>query len=97
MANCPTCERPGELSFEAPWGAQVCAQCDELVRRMLPLLPTPDPASPSNDLGADSLEVVEMVMEMEEALGLDIPSGEISEIHSFEDAVRTLQRHRPPA
>lgn len=44
------------------------------------------PAKFIEDLGADSLDIVELVMAMEEAFGIDIPDEEAENIRTFEDA-----------
>ncbi|WP_231943838.1 acyl carrier protein [Aeoliella mucimassa] len=44
------------------------------------------------DLGSDSLEVVEIVMELEEEFDLSIPEKEAEDIQNVEDAIRYLQR-----
>lgn len=40
-----------------------------------------------NDLGADSLDQVELVMELEEAFNLNIPDEEAEKIQSVGDAI----------
>ncbi|MFP8872070.1 MAG: acyl carrier protein [Myxococcota bacterium] len=40
-----------------------------------------------NDLGADSLDTVELVMELEEEFGLTIPDEEAADIQTVGDAV----------
>lgn len=44
------------------------------------------------DLGADSLDIVELVMAMEEAFGVDIPDEEAENIRTVEDAVGYIQK-----
>lgn len=44
------------------------------------------------DLGADSLDIVELVMAMEEAFGVDIPDEEAENIKSVEDAVNYVKK-----
>ena len=43
------------------------------------------------DLGADSLDIVELVMAMEEAFSIDIPDDEAENIRSVEDAVNYVK------
>ncbi len=43
-----------------------------------------------NDLGADSLDVVEMVMAFEEAFDLEIPDEEAEKIQTVQDAINYL-------
>jgi acyl carrier protein len=44
------------------------------------------------DLGADSLDIVELVMAMEEAFGVDIPDDEAENIRTVDDAVSYIKR-----
>ncbi|MDD9949973.1 MAG: acyl carrier protein [Zetaproteobacteria bacterium] len=44
------------------------------------------------DLGADSLDIVELVMAMEEAFSVDIPDEEAENIKSVEDAVNYVKK-----
>ena len=51
---------------------------------------TPE-ASFTNDLGADSLDTVELVMEFEKAFNLQIPDEEAEKIATVGDAVRYIK------
>ena len=44
------------------------------------------------DLGADSLDIVELVMAMEESFGVDIPDEEAENIRTVEDAVTFIKK-----
>lgn len=44
------------------------------------------------DLGADSLDIVELVMAMEEAFGIDIPDEEAENIRTVSDAVSFVKK-----
>ena len=50
---------------------------------------TPE-ASITNDLGADSLDTVELVMEFEKAFNLQIPDEDAEKISTVGDAVKYL-------
>lgn len=43
------------------------------------------------DLGADSLEVVEIVMALEEAFNIEIPDDEVDQIKTVGDAVNFIE------
>jgi acyl carrier protein len=53
---------------------------------------TPE-ASFIDDLGADSLDTVELVMAFEEEFGLDIPDEDAEKIVTVSDAVKYLDEH----
>ena len=46
-----------------------------------------------NDLGADSLDVVEMMMSVEDEFGLMIEDEEIAEMRTVGDAVNYIENH----
>jgi acyl carrier protein len=48
-------------------------------------------ASFTNDLGADSLDTVELVMEFEKAFNLQIPDEDAEKISTVGDAVKYIQ------
>lgn len=50
---------------------------------------TPE-ASFTNDLGADSLDTVELVMEFEKAFNLQIPDEDAEKISTVGDAIRYI-------
>lgn len=45
------------------------------------------------DLGADSLDVVELVMALEEEFGVDIPDEDADKLKTVGDAMKYLQEH----
>ena len=50
-----------------------------------------DNASSIDDLGADSLDTVELVMAFEEEFGIEIPDDAAENIQSFGDAVKFIE------
>ena len=50
-----------------------------------------DDASFVEDLGADSLDTVELVMAFEEEFGLDIPDEDAEQLRTVGDAIRYMK------
>lgn len=51
-------------------------------------------ASFIDDLGADSLDIVELIMALEEEFNLEIPDKEAEKIASVGDAVEYIKAHQ---
>ena len=52
-----------------------------------------DATSFINDLGADSLDTVELVMEFEDEFDLNIPDEDAEKIQTVGDAIKYIQEH----
>ena len=50
-----------------------------------------------DDLGADSLDIVELVMALEEEFGLEIPDEEADKLKTVGDAMNYLKSHATAA
>jgi len=50
-------------------------------------------ASFIEDLGADSLDIVELIMALEEEFGIEIPDEDAEKIATVKDAVSYIQEH----
>ena len=55
-----------------------------------------DGASFVDDLGADSLDTVELVMAFEEEFGLDIPDEDAEKMATVTDVTKYLEEHSKP-
>lgn len=53
---------------------------------------TPE-ASFTNDLGADSLDTVELIMELEKEFDIAIPDDQAEKIQTVGDAVQYIEQH----
>ena len=53
-------------------------------------------ASFVDDLGADSLDLVELVMMLEEEFGREIPDEDAEKIQTVQEAIDYVKNHRPP-
>jgi acyl carrier protein len=54
-----------------------------------------DGASFIEDLGADSLDIVELVMEFEKAFNIEIPDEDAEKLRTVGDAIRYLNEKVP--
>ena len=52
-------------------------------------------ASFIDDLGADSLDTVELVMALEEGFGMEIPDEDAEKITTVKDAISYFESHMP--
>ena len=52
-------------------------------------------ASFIDDLGADSLDIVELVMALEEGFGIEIPDEDAEKITTVKDAIGYIETHLP--
>ena len=50
-------------------------------------------ASFIDDLGADSLDTVELVMALEEAFDIEIPDEDAEKIRTVQDAIDYIEKH----
>ena len=51
-------------------------------------------ASFTNDLGADSLDTVELIMEFENKFGITIPDDQAEKISTVGDAISYIEEHQ---
>jgi len=47
-----------------------------------------------DDLGADSLDIVELVMALEDEYGIEIPDEDAEKIATVGDAIRYIEEHK---
>jgi acyl carrier protein len=70
----------------------------EIIERKLSVNPeqiTPE-ASFTDDLGADSLDTVELVMDLEEVFNITIPEEDQEKLRTVQDAIDYLESHLEP-
>lgn len=46
-----------------------------------------------DDLGADSLDIVDLVMSVEDEFGIEVPDEALEEISTVEDMVKYIEEH----
>ena len=108
-SECPLCNAKTNIEFSHPAGDAPCPNCGHLLwastqlvqsvtRLYADTLGTAPGVMNANtrfaDLGADSLDTVEMVMELEEEYDVNIPDDVAQRIQTVRDAVRYIQDQR---
>ena len=108
-SECPICGANTNIEFSDPGQDAPCPSCGHLLwasnqltrdvtQRYADALGTSLGAINANtrfsDLGADSLEIVEIVMDLEEEFDVNIPESAAENIHTIRDAVRYIQEQR---
>jgi acyl carrier protein len=53
------------------------------------------PEARFEELRADSLDRIEMIMEFEKTFNMQIPDQVADEIHTIQDAINYIETHRP--
>lgn len=77
----------GELSIEEKVRAIIVEQLDANAEEVVP------EALFVDDLGADSLDLVELVMQMEDEFDVEIPDEDAENIRTVQDAINYVQQH----
>ena len=97
--RCAICGGVVVTESSEPLGDSVCPRCGTLLIALRDRLGgdkeriTPE-TSFVNDLGADSLDTVELVMALEEEFDINIPDDEAENIRTVADAIRAILRRR---
>lgn len=93
---CPICGRVAALEPSCFAGDSVCPSCGSLLWLLRDrVLGVVDPATlhlgtQLSDLGVDSLDLIELVMELEAEVGVTIPDHVAERLHTVEDVLRAL-------
>ena len=109
-SKCVLCGTAVNLEFSEPAGDALCPKCGHLLWRSAQLferlqlslsealsVPQSDIEVDSHfadDLRADSLDVVELVMAFEDELGVTIPDDDYEQIRTIGDAVRYIEKRQ---
>jgi acyl carrier protein len=95
------CSICGELVVtepSEPLGDSVCPRCGSLLLRVYEQLGVDRERiraqTTFKELGADSLDTVELVMALEEEFDINIPDDEAEKIQTVADAIRAILRRR---
>ena len=101
--RCPVCGKACVVEPSSPGGDSCCPSCGHLLSWFRDRLGQAAGVGPEHitlftsfveDIGADSLDIVELVMELEEQFGVAIPDDEAERMKTVEDAIRYIMQHR---
>lgn len=101
--GCPVCGKTSAVEPSYPGGDSCCPNCGHLLwwfrdrlHRDIGIAAERITLSSAfaDDIGADSLEVVELIMELEEEFGVNISDDAAEQIRTVEDAIRYIQQRR---
>jgi acyl carrier protein len=104
--RCPVCGKDAAVEPSYPGGDSTCPTCghllwlfrDRLSRAMgVDATAIRLETSLMGDLGADSLDIVELVMEIEEVFDVTIPDDAADQIKTVQDAIQWIRRLRDEA
>jgi acyl carrier protein len=100
--RCPVCGKTSAVETSYPGGDSCCPSCGQLLWWFRDRLSrdagiTPEQITLSSSfteqIGADSLDIVELVMELEEEFDLTISDDEAEQIKTVADAIRYIEQH----
>ena len=101
--RCQVCGRISTVEPSYPPGDSCCSSCGSLLWWFRDRLSrntgvNPDLITPrtsfGKDLGADSLDIVELVMELESEYKITIPDHEAERIKTVAEAIVYIEQHR---
>lgn len=94
LPRCPVCGNRALLELCEPGGVALCPLCGCLLAWFRNRFESDiDLDRAITDLGADSLDIVEMLMELEEESGVDIPDKVAERVRTVGDVIRHVSRH----
>lgn len=100
---CPICGNMAAIELSYPGGDSCCPSCGHLLWWFRDRLSQDAGVSPGQitlfssfieDIGADTLDIVELLIELEEEFEVSIPDDEAERIKTVADAIRYIQQHR---
>ena len=92
--RCPVCGKIAALEPSYPEGDSICPACGHLLWWFRDRYGESVQLSSAFRDEMDSLDIVELVMELEEEFHVTIPDDEAERIKTVEEAIRFIERHR---
>lgn len=72
--------------------SDVALRVRKIIKEHLGVDEAPDTAHLLDDLGADSLDTVELVMAFEEEFGIEIPNDEMEKVGTVAEAIAIVEK-----
>ncbi len=97
--QCPVCRKAIDVGRSSSGLCPTCGQLLGWIRKQLPEQTgaAPDRLTPdtrfNEDLHADSMDVVELILEIEEEFGVVIPDEEVPNLKTVGDTIRFIENH----
>jgi acyl carrier protein len=92
--RCPICGKLAALEPSYPDGDSICPACGHLLWWFRDRYGGTVQLDTSFGDVMDSLDLLEVVMELEEEFHITIPDEEVEQIKTVEEAIRLIERHR---
>lgn len=93
--RCPICGEAAAIETSFPNGDACCPACGQLLWWFRDRLPGVNFDRAMAEADLDSLDLVELIMELEEEFDFSISKEDAEKIVSVEDAIRYIRRRRP--
>lgn len=98
--RCPVCGETSAVEPSYPGGDACCPACGQLLWELRDRLGQRgindffDLDARLSDLGVESLDLVELVMEIEETYDIDVTDDEAAQIQTVDDVLRLIRRRK---
>lgn len=101
--RCPVCGKLSAVEPSYPGGDSCCPSCGQLLWWFRDRFGRNADVAPAEIMltssfieldGADSLDIVELVMELEEEFGVTIPDEEVERMKTVADLIRYIEQQR---
>ncbi len=94
--RCPVCGKLAALEPSYPGGDSTCPSCGQLLWWFRDHFGTDIELRSrfGRDVAADSVDVMELLLQLEEEFEITIPDHEVEQIKTVGDAIRVIERYR---
>lgn len=95
--RCPICGQAAALDVSLPPGDSICPSCGELLWWFRDRIGAEinSHTAFTTAFGSDSLDLLELVMEVEEKFGVTLADEDAEQVLTVADAIRILRKYLP--